>query len=396
MAIRANRIRTSHCGKLPVPQGWEDMPARLAAGTDLDGQLIASRVVPAIAGVVKHQVDVGIDCIGDGEFWTTRNFAYYANHLSGITTRPVRPGEVGSTRESTRERDEFRGFYDDCDKAGTMFFVPGERPVQRLTERAIAVGPIKAKGTAGIKREIDAFKAAIAAAGVKVEEAFVPVIAPGWIDHFIYNEHYKSEEEFLFALADALAEQYRAVVDAGFLLQVDDPGLPDWYDMLKPEPTIEEYRKFASLRIDAMNHALRGIPEDKVRYHLCWGSWHGPHTHDIPLQHIVDLILRVKAETYSFEAGNVRHEHEWKVWKEAKLPAGKSLMPGVVSHATNVVEHPELVADRLVRYAEIAGRDNVIAGTDCGLGGRVHSEIAWAKLKALAEGARLATQRLWR
>ena len=250
--------------------------------------------------------------------------------------------------------------------------------------------------TAGLgNRQLDTFKAAIARSGAKVGEAFVAVLAPGWLDHFIFNEYYKTEEEFLFALADALREEYRAVVAAGFVLQIDDPGLPDWWDMLKPEPTIEAYRKFARLRIDAVNHALAGIPEEKVRYHLCWGSWHGPHAHDLPLEHIIDLILEVKAQTYSFEAANVRHEHEWRVWQQAKLPAGKMLMPGVVSHATNLVEHPQLVADRILRYTAIVGRENIIAGTDCGLGGRVHADLVWAKLRALVEGARLASGSLW-
>jgi 5-methyltetrahydropteroyltriglutamate--homocysteine methyltransferase len=261
--------------------------------------------------------------------------------------------------------------------------------------RVVARGPVKSKGPEAINRQLDTFKAAIERSGANVEEAFVPVLAPGWLDHFIFNEYYKTEEEFLFALADALREEYRAVEAAGFVLQIDDPGLPDWWDMLKPEPTIEAYRKFARLRIDAVNHALVGIPEEKVRYHLCWGSWHGPHTHDLPLEHIIDLILEVKAQTYSFEAGNVRHEHEWRVWQEAKLPAGKMLMPGVVSHATNLVEHPQLVADRILRYAAIVGRENIVAGTDCGLGGRVHADLAWAKLRMLVEGARLASTSLW-
>ena len=221
------------------------------------------------------------------------------------------------------------------------------------------------------------------------------MLAPGWLDHFIFNEYYKTEDEFLFALADALCEEYRAVVAAGFVLQIDDPGLPDWWDMLKPEPSVEAYRQFARRRIDAVNHALAGIPEESVRHHLCWGSWHGPHTHDLPLEHIIDLILEVKAQTYSFEAANVRHEHEWRVWQNAKLPPGRMLMPGVVSHATNLVEHPQLVADRILRYAAIVGRENVIAGTDCGLGGRVYADLAWAKLHTLAEGARLASKSLW-
>ena len=178
------------------------------------------------------------------------------------------------------------------------------------------------------------------------------MIAPGWLDHFIYNEYYKTDEEYVFALAEALREEYLAVVDAGFILQIDDPGLPDWWDMIKPAMSVEDYvGKFAKLRIEALNHALKGIPEDRVRYHLCWGSWHGPHTHDLPFEHIIDLMLQVNAQCYSFEAANVRHEHEWRLWEDVKLPDGKIILPGVVSHATNLVEHPELVADRIMRFA---------------------------------------------
>jgi 5-methyltetrahydropteroyltriglutamate--homocysteine methyltransferase len=395
MLRNTTRIRTSHVGRLPAPKGWEDMPARLANAEVTDRGEIAARVVPAIADTVKKQVGIGIDCVGDGEFWTARSHAHYAAHFAGLDVRPIKPGEPPTTRHSTRERDEFRDFYADMDKLGTLFFVPGEKPMPPMTERVIARGPVKSKGPQVISRQIDTFKAAIAHAGVPVEEAFIPVLAPGWLDHFIFNEYYKTEEEFVFALAEAIREEYRAVVAAGFVLQIDDPGLPDWWDMIKPEPTVEAYRKFAKLRIEAVNHALTGIPEEKVRYHLCWGSWHGPHTHDLPLEHIVDLILEVKARTYSFEAGNVRHEHEWRVWQGAKVPEGKMLMPGVVSHATNLVEHPQLVADRILRYAAIVGRENVIAGTDCGLGGRVHADLAWAKLGALAEGARIASKSLW-
>jgi len=396
MQKSTTRIRTSHVGRLPPPKGWEDMPARLANAEVIDGGEIASHVVPAIAETVKKQVEIGIDCINDGEFWTARSLAHYAAHFTGLEARPVKLGEPPTTRHSTRERDEFRDFYADMDKLGTLFFVPGEKPMPPMTERVIARGPVKSRGPQAINREIDAFKAAIDRSGSKVEEAFIAVLAPGWLDHFIFNEYYNTDEEFLFALAEAVREEYRAVVAAGFVLQIDDPGLPDWWDMIKPEPTVEEYRKFAKLRIEAVNHALVGIPEEKVRYHLCWGSWHGPHTHDLPLEHIVDLVLAVKAQTYSFEAGNVRHEHEWRAWQAVKVPPGKILMPGVVSHATNLVEHPQLVADRILRYTAIVGRENVIAGTDCGLGGRVHSELAWAKLRALVEGAQLASKNLWR
>jgi len=396
MQKSTTRIRTSHVGRLPPPKGWEDMPARLANAEVIDSGEIASHVVPAIAETVKKQVEIGIDCINDGEFWTARSLAHYAAHFTGLEARPVKLGEPPTTRHSTRERDEFRDFYADMDKLGTLFFVPGEKPMPPMTERVIARGPVKSRGPQAINREIDAFRAAIDRSGSKAEEAFIAVLAPGWLDHFIFNEYYNTDEEFLFALAEAVREEYRAVVSAGFVLQIDDPGLPDWWDMIKPEPTVEEYRKFAKLRIEAVNHALVGIPEEKVRYHLCWGSWHGPHTHDLPLEHIVDLVLAVKAQTYSFEAGNVRHEHEWRAWQAVKVPPGKILMPGVVSHATNLVEHPQLVADRILRYTAIVGRENVIAGTDCGLGGRVHSELAWAKLRALVEGAQLASKNLWR
>jgi 5-methyltetrahydropteroyltriglutamate--homocysteine methyltransferase len=396
MQKSTTRIRTSHVGRLPPPKGWEDMPARLANAEVIDSGEIASHVVPAIAETVKKQVEIGIDCINDGEFWTARSLAHYAAHFTGLEARPVKLGEPPTTRHSTRERDEFRDFYADMDKLGTLFFVPGEKPMPPMTERVIARGPVKSRGPQAINREIDAFRAAIDRSGSKVEEAFIAVLAPGWLDHFIFNEYYNTDEEFLFALAEAVREEYRAVVSAGFVLQIDDPGLPDWWDMIKPEPTVEEYRKFAKLRIEAVNHALVGIPEEKVRYHLCWGSWHGPHTHDLPLEHIVDLVLAVKAQTYSFEAGNVRHEHEWRAWQEVKVPPGKILMPGVVSHATNLVEHPQLVADRILRYTAIVGRENVIAGTDCGLGSRVHAELAWAKLRALVEGAQLASKNLWR
>jgi 5-methyltetrahydropteroyltriglutamate--homocysteine methyltransferase len=395
MQTSATHIRTSHVGRLPPPKGWEDMPARLANAEVTDRGEITSQVVPAIAETVRKQVEIGIDCINDGEFWTARSLAHYAAHFTGLEVRSVQPGEPPTTRHSTRERDEFRDFYADMDRLGTLFFVPGEKPMPPMTERVVARGPVKSKGPQAINREIDAFKAAIVRSGSKVEEAFIAVLAPGWLDHFIFNEYYKTDEEFLFALAEAVREEYRAVVSAGFVLQIDDPGLPDWWDMIKPAPTVEDYRKFARQRIEAVNHALAGIPEEQVRYHLCWGSWHGPHTHDLPLEHIIDLVLTVKAQTYSFEAGNVRHEHEWRAWQAVKVPPGKMLMPGVVSHATNLVEHPQLVADRILRYAAIVGREHVIAGTDCGLGGRVHAELAWAKLRALVEGARLASKELW-
>jgi 5-methyltetrahydropteroyltriglutamate--homocysteine methyltransferase len=220
-------------------------------------------------------------------------------------------------------------------------------------------------------------------------------VAPGSAAR-IGNSYYKTEEELLYACADAMREEYQAILDAGLILQLDDPAIAENWDMINPEPTVEEYKKFSMVRVEALNHAIRGLPQDRIRFHLCWGSWHGPHITDIAMRDIVDVMLAVNAHAYSFEAGNVRHEHEWKVWQDVKLPDDKVILPGVVSHATNVVEHPELVAERILRFANLVGRERVIASTDCGLGGRVHSDIAWAKLEALAQGAAIATRQLWR
>jgi 5-methyltetrahydropteroyltriglutamate--homocysteine methyltransferase len=398
MKRSADRIRTTHAGRLPVSPGLENLPVRLYLGEVVDPATIAE----GVAYGLRKQIDIGIDCIGDGEFWKARDFIYYSRHLTGLERRQLRPGETGTTRTSTRERDEFAQFYNDSDKAGSIFYVPGERPTPAERECTVAKGPIKSKGIGALAEEISAFKAAIARAGRPIDETFFCVIAPGWLDHFIYNEYYKTDEEFVFALAEALREEYLAIVNAGFILQIDDPGLVDRWDMLKPELSIDDYRnKFARVRVEALNHALRGIPEDRVRYHLCWGSMNTPHTTDVPLKDIVDLILKINAQAYSIEAANPRHEHEWTVWKDVKLPDGKILIPGVISHQTNVVEHPELVAMRIKNYASVVGRENVIASTDCGFAQgwsmiRVHPEVQWAKLAALVEGAKLASRDLWK
>jgi 5-methyltetrahydropteroyltriglutamate--homocysteine methyltransferase len=256
----------------------------------------------------------------------------------------------------------------------------------------VCTGPLTYTGQEAIARDIDNFKAALAAAGV--DEGFMTSIAPGSASR-IGNTYYASEEEFIFACADAMREEYKAIVDAGLILQLDDPGIAENWDMINPAPSVEDYRTFTMVRVEALNHALKGLPEDRLRFHLCWGSWHGPHTTDIPMRDIVDVMLAINVQGYSFEAGNVRHEHEWKVWQDVKLPDGKLILPGVVSHATNVIEHPEVVADRIARFAGVVGRENVIAATDCGLGGRIHPQLAWAKLQALSEGAALATEQLW-
>jgi 5-methyltetrahydropteroyltriglutamate--homocysteine methyltransferase len=219
-------------------------------------------------------------------------------------------------------------------------------------------------------------------------------VAPGSA-YRIGNRYYKNDEEFLHACAEVMREEYKAIVEAGLILQLDDPATATGWDMITPEPGLDAYKKFTMVRIEALNHSLRGLPPERIRYHLCWGSWHGPHVTDIAMADIVEVMLAVNAQGYSFEAGNVRHEHEWNVWQQVKLPDDKLILPGVVSHATNVVEHPELVADRIVRFADLVGRERVIASTDCGLGGRIHPQIAWAKLQALVQGAALATRRLW-
>jgi 5-methyltetrahydropteroyltriglutamate--homocysteine methyltransferase len=389
MKRSSNRILTTHAGRLTGSPELIEVTRAIQSGRSADYEGAIPLIRSSMADVIKHQVDLGIDIVSDGELGKIGfGLSYYNRRLTGLNSRPVRPGEPPTMSAGTAERQEFAEFY-------ASLNVGGVQGGPRNAERVIVDGPIKYIGQDEVKRDIELFKTSLAASGVTPEETFMCVLAPGWLEHFFYNEYYKSDEEYLFALAEAIGEEYRAVVDAGFILQLDDPGLPDTFDMIVPNPTIEEYRKFEQIRIDAQNHALRGIPEDRVRYHICWGSWHGPHTHDLPLKYVVDLMLQVKAEAYSVEAGNPRHEHEWKVWRDVKLPEGKILIPGVVSHASNVVEHPELVADRIIQYAELVGKENVIAGTDCGMGNRVHPQIGWAKLKALAEGAEMASKQLW-
>jgi 5-methyltetrahydropteroyltriglutamate--homocysteine methyltransferase len=384
MKRSTHRILTTHAGRLDGPPDLRAATGELMSGRSSNLEALKPKIQAGMTEIVRGQAGAGIDVISDGELGKLGfGFAYYGKRLAGLGTRKIKPGEAGWMGQGSGERAEFADFYKE------LGFMPP------ATERAICNGPISYIGQQEVNNDVNLFKAALKESGVEPEEPFMCVLAPGWLEHFFYNEYYKTDEEYLFALADAMKHEYKAIVDAGFILQLDDPALPDTYDMIVPTPSIEEYRKFASVRVDALNQALTGLPEDRVRFHCCWGSWHGPHTHDLPLKHIVDLMLRVKAGAYSVEAANPRHEHEWKVWGDVKLPEGKILIPGVVSHASNVVEHPELVADRIVLYAGLVGRENVIAGTDCGLGFRVHPQIAWAKLKTLAEGAALASKQLW-
>jgi len=398
-----SRIRTTQAGSLPRPDDLIELNRARQAGESTDERAYQTRLGAAVVEVVRRQHAVGIDVPGDGEYGKAMGqrvnygawWSYSFQRLGGlelgmelyrIPARRSEPGRVRLTSFSDRrDRALFSAAYADPDSGvSTNRGGPGMRlPVCR--------GPLVYTGQEAIQADIAHMKAGLAAAGV--EDGFMTSIAPGSASR-IGNEHYQTEEELIFACAEAMREEYRAILDAGLVLQLDDPAMAENWDMINPEPSVEDYRKLAMVRVEALNHALRGFPRDRIRFHLCWGSWHGPHVTDIPLRDIVDVMLAVNCRAYSFEAGNVRHEHEWKVWREVKLPPDRILIPGVVSHATNVVEHPELVADRIVRFAQVVGRERVIAGTDCGLGGRVHPDIAWAKLAALAEGAALASRQL--
>lgn len=378
MKRSTDRILTMHAGSLARPPDLREMVLAKSNGQPYDAAALAERLRTAVAEVVQQQIEVGLDSINDGEFSKT-NFTNYARErLSGHTERIAGPDHV-LARIYGRDALEFSEYF-----AGRGNL--GGREV-------VCTGPLTFTGQTALQADIDTFKAALQ--GVEGPEPFLPAVAPGTIEHWMKNEYYSNDEDFLSAIADAMHEEYKAIVDAGFLLQIDDPDLGDAWQ-IHPHMSVPEYRQFAELRIEALNYALRDISEESVRFHMCWGSYHGPHKYDIPLKEIVDLVLRVKAAGYSIEASNPRHEHEWRVWEDVRLPEGKVLIPGVVGHATDFIEHPELVAERLVKYAQLVGRDNLIAGTDCGLGTRVgHPKIAWSKFEALAEGAQIATQALW-
>ncbi|GAB2676627.1 cobalamin-independent methionine synthase II family protein [Saccharopolyspora gloriosae] len=400
MRSSSEGILTTQAGSLPRPEAlieWNAADGGDAAAyrEELDAEL---------AALVVRQRDLGIGFVGDGEFgkatsqkvdygaWWSYSFQRLGGlelgrtALADVTGQRAKPtGEVElTTFGNRRDRTRFADAYADPTSGAAVSSSAKVFPT--------CTGPLTYTGQEAIASDIRGFKRALAAAGL--EEGFMTSIGPGSCSR-IGNEHYADEEEFLYACADAMREEYEAIIDAGLILQIDDPAIAENWDQINPEPTVEAYRDFTMRRVEALNHALRGLPPERIRFHLCWGSWHGPHTTDLPMRDLVDVLLSINAQAYAFEAGNVRHEHEWKVWRDVALPEGKLLLPGVVSHATNVVEHPELVADRIVRFAECVGRENVVASTDCGLGGRVHPQIAWAKLESLVAGAELATARLW-
>ena len=357
MQRSTDRILTTHVGSLIRPPELQEFLRARQKGDGFDQAAYDRCLVDSVAAVVRHQAEAGVDVVSDGEFGKAISWSQYVlERLSGFERRPFKPGVNTFQRGADRER--FAEFYAELDA----------REGVATTIDSVCVGPITYTGQPQLQRDIDNFKAALK--GVKVTEAFMPVAAPASVIPDRKNEYYKTEDELLEAIANAMRVEYRMIVDAGFVVQLDDARNAVTYDRMVPPATFADYRNWLERQVDVINHAVEGLPQDRIRYHVCWGSWPGPHTTDVPLKDIVDLILKIRVGAYVIEGANPRHEHEWKVWKDAKLPEGRVLIPGVISHATNVVEHPELVADRIVRFAELAGRENVIASTDCGLGGR--------------------------
>jgi 5-methyltetrahydropteroyltriglutamate--homocysteine methyltransferase len=389
MKTSSSRILTTHVGSLPRPEGLLELNLRRLDGRVGDEEF-EEQLAAAVAGVVRRQVECGLDVVNDGEYGKSTTgssdygpwLAYAWERLSGWE---VRPDDAPALQ--LRDADEFPTFYPQMWQE-----VGGARgSAAKLITTTVVTAPVRYSGHALTERDLRNLRAAVD--GVDVEEAFVTAVAPASFERG-QNRHYPTDRDFLFALADALHEEYAAIVDAGFVLQLDDPSLADAWSLAPPELSPAEYRQQQRVKIEAVNRSLDGIPRERVRYHVCWGSWHGPHTTDVPLAEILDIVLGANVGAFSVEAGNVRHELDYKVWQGVDVPENLILIPGVVSHATNLVEPPELVAERIVRYAEIVGRERVIAGTDCGLGGRIHPELAWAKLRALADGARLASEQL--
>jgi 5-methyltetrahydropteroyltriglutamate--homocysteine methyltransferase len=387
MKRSTDRILTTHVGSLIRPVPLQEFLRAKQAGKSYDQGAHEACLKSSVAEVVRQQAKVGVDVVSDGEFGKSISWSQYVlERLSGFERRSIKPGAHPFTRGVDRER--FAEFYAELDA----------REGVATTVEAVCVGPISYTGEAELKRDIDNFKAALKDVGIT--EAFLPVAAPASVIPDRKNEYYKSEEDLIRAIGAAMRTEYRMIIDAGFVLQLDDARAAVTYDRMVPPASFAAYRKWLALQVDVLNEAIAGLPAERIRYHVCWGSWPGPHTSDVLLKDIVDLILRMKVGAYVIEGANPRHEHEWRVWETAKLPPDRLLIPGVISHATNVVEHPELVAERIVRIARLVGRENLFAGTDCGFAQgpfhrRVHPSIMWAKLDALVQGARIASAQLW-
>jgi 5-methyltetrahydropteroyltriglutamate--homocysteine methyltransferase len=387
MKRSTDRILTSHVGSLIRPPELIEFLRAQQEGKRVDEDAFEKCLKDCVANIVRQQAEVGIDVVDDGEFGKTISWSQYAlERLSGFERRPLAGGVNPFARGADRTR--FAEFYAELDA----------KDAPATQSQAVCVGPIAYTGQAALQRDIANLKAALA--HVNVAEAFLPVAAPASVIPDRKNEHYPSEDACLQAIAEAMRTEYRMIVDAGLLVQLDDARTAVTFDRMVPPASFDDYRRWVANYVDVVNYALEGIPEDRVRYHMCWGSWPGPHTTDVPLKDIVDLVLKIRVGAYVIEGANPRHEHEWKVWQDVKLPPGRVLVPGVISHATNIVEHPELVSERIVRLARLVGRENVIASTDCGFAQspmyrRVHPSIMWAKFESLAAGARLATKELW-
>jgi 5-methyltetrahydropteroyltriglutamate--homocysteine methyltransferase len=384
MKHSTDRILTTHVGSLCRPADVLAIINKHQEGTDFSSQERAT-IDGEVASAVRMQSECGIDVPSDGEFSKSSFSAYVQDRLTGFETKP--PADGARLFDRGRDRKRFREAYEEIDGgASTSVGV------------VVCSGPISYRGRNKVEADLAAFKAALE--GLNFAEAFVPAVAPGTVELQRRNEYYQTEEEYLYAIADAMRTEYRMIVDAGFILQIDDPRLVTEFDSIDPAPAPEVYANFVAVRVEALNHALEGLPQDRIRYHVCWGSWHGPHSTDIPLKDIAPIVLNIHAGAFSIEAANPRHEHEYHVWETVKLTDGTILIPGVIAHTTNHVEHPELVAERIVNYAAIVGRENVIAGVDCGFAQgagtqRVHPTIMWEKFRMLSEGARIASRRLW-
>jgi 5-methyltetrahydropteroyltriglutamate--homocysteine methyltransferase len=370
------RILTTHAGSLPRP------PDLLALASEDPAR--PGRVRQAVAEAVRRQAACGLDVVTDGEMGKPSFITYVTERLSGFE-RSAEPGALPWA--GSKEATSFPEFYEPMLRQSPNAAAP----------RFVCTGPVRYVGHAQVQADIENLRAALS--GLGVEEAFIPAIAPSNVEGRQKNAHYKTDEEYLFAIAEAMHEEYRVIVDAGFLLQIDDPRLVTYY-ILNPRSTVKECRTWAELRVEALNHALRGIPRERVRFHTCYSINMGPRVHDMELKDVVDLILKVQAGAYSFEAANPRHEHEWRVWETVTLPDDAVLIPGVITQSTVLVEHPELVAERIARFASVVGRERVVAGADCGFASfagstEIHPSVVWAKLAALTEGARIASRRLW-
>ena len=393
MKHSTDRILTTHPGRLPNPDNYAEI---LDARRRGDAPRFDELTKTAIQDMIRRQRDIGIDILSDGEFWKVRDQQWYDDRSSGIVVRPARPGEATFNQLSARREGrmpEFREFYAIYDQMGNT---PLPGAPRRPTEMYHAVtGEIHATSGEAVRREVQRTRDAILAAGESVDDFVFPVVAPGWLGHAVHDEYYRDRDRFNYGLAEVLRNDYRAVIDAGFTLQIDDPALMTRNTVVDPPMDRAAYRADCEARIEATNWALEGLPEERILYHTCWGSFHTPHVTDMPLEWVIDLLPKLHVGAWSLEAADVRHVLDLQLWAKFKLPDGKSYYPGVIAHKTTTVEPPELVAHRLTQYANLMGRENIVASVDCGVGGRCYPEIGWAKLKSLVEGARLASQQLW-